>query len=590
MPLTISTVTNNSTIPYDKTSNINSNILKMKKYNKNVRSRKKSKTKITDKILNDKDEFKILKIENVSLEFRDSYIYSGYRSPNSSFISCLKSLFNLNSNETINFWTHFMPSLVVLIFLIKFSIENDVFNDNFIWPFVIYLSTASFYMFMSSMAHALNCMSSIARHVCFILDYLSISMYGMGCSIAYKAYSLSLMPHYTTIFFDYYVTIAMCITIMSNIMISASRFVISHNARGLLRLISLASQYIFVSLPLFYRLVISYFPATIRYMTYYLKFIFYSISSSNQAVNATINNNDDDNEYNKFMLNYQLNMNNESNYYFLLHIILTITSAFLYISHIPERFWPGKFDLIGQSHQLFHIVSAFSTFVQIKALNSDMLQLRPLLHNLLNSENHTTLQPMSTSNSQLYQFYTTFNSTTNISDYYMQLINTNVKNYRINENLIKETHVTLNNTLLNLTSESIMTQSLSSITSLIDLTTNTLNTSILTTINFYTYSMKHIDFLTVTLSPYFRTKLTYAFIMFCCIIFNTLILIYYYLKALYFNPWNKLNSNENVNKSKFLGENYYSYCCDSTTNRRGCSNSRTRQTRTTSRYFICKND
>jgi hypothetical protein len=60
--------------------------------------------------------------------------------------------------------------------------------------------------------------------------------------------------------------------------------------------------------------------------------------------------------------------------------------------------------------------------------------------------------------------------------------------------------------------------------------------------NFYTHAIQNMDFLTTTFSPYFRVKLTYAFIMFSCIILNSFILFYYYLKAAYFNPWHKLDS------------------------------------------------
>jgi len=31
-----------------------------------------------------------------------------------------------------------------------------------------------------------------------------------------------------------------------------------------------------------------------------------------------------------------------------------LVGAAIYASRMPERFWPGKFDLIGNSHQIFH--------------------------------------------------------------------------------------------------------------------------------------------------------------------------------------------------------------------------------------------
>ena len=415
-------------------------------------------------------EENILSSEQVSFEFRENFILNGYRIPNTTLLSCIKSVLTINNNEVLNFWTHFIPFFLIFIYLIRFSIQYNVLNDTFMWPYFIYLSTAAFYLFMSSMAHALNCMSNIARHVCFILDYLSISIYGMGCCIAYKAYCLSAMPHYTSTFFEYYVTIAMCVTIASNICASASRFVISYNIRSILRLFSVAVQYTFNSLPLFYRLIIYYFPDSAQYLSECLKILFIGNSTkfeTNQEVDL------------------EKNTNAESNMYFLTQLFFAIFSAFLYISHIPERFFPGRFDIIGQSHQIFHITTALATYFQIMALESDMVQLRPILNGLINSNSDSMLP---------------------------------------NESLHK--HVSISDTISS------------------------------TSLNFYTYSMKHLEFLTVTISPYFRTKLTYAFIMFCCLIFNSIILIYYYLKALYFNPWKKFNRSED----EFL-RNYCNSCC-----------------------------
>jgi predicted membrane channel-forming protein YqfA (hemolysin III family) len=31
--------------------------------------------------------------------------------------------------------------------------------------------------------------------------------------------------------------------------------------------------------------------------------------------------------------------------------------------HVPERWFPGKFDIWGQSHQLFHILVLIAAFV-----------------------------------------------------------------------------------------------------------------------------------------------------------------------------------------------------------------------------------
>ena len=47
-------------------------------------------------------------------------------------------------------------------------------------------------------------------------------------------------------------------------------------------------------------------------------------------------------------------------------------AGFLYVSHIPERIWPNRFDFFGHSHQFFHIAAVLSSFFQFKALREDM--------------------------------------------------------------------------------------------------------------------------------------------------------------------------------------------------------------------------
>ena len=93
-----------------------------------------------------------LNFKEISLEFRESFILTGYRKPNSSIKSCLKSLFYFDNNEIINFWTHFLPFLFMAYKLKKLCSIYDVFNTNqdhsIVEPLFIYLITVSFYLFM----------------------------------------------------------------------------------------------------------------------------------------------------------------------------------------------------------------------------------------------------------------------------------------------------------------------------------------------------------------------------------------------------------------------------------------------------------
>ena len=49
-------------------------------------------------------------------------------------------------------------------------------------------------------------------------------------------------------------------------------------------------------------------------------------------------------------------------FYWILGGILYILGAVIYMLRLPERFFPGFFDIFGSSHQIFHI------FIVIAAL------------------------------------------------------------------------------------------------------------------------------------------------------------------------------------------------------------------------------
>ncbi|XP_036046114.1 membrane progestin receptor delta isoform X3 [Onychomys torridus] len=86
----------------------------------------------------------LLRVHQVPRVFWEDSILSGYRRPTSSALDCVLSSFQM-TNETVNIWTHFLP-------------------------------TCS--------------MSPRARHICYFLDYGALSLYSLGCAFPYAAYSM----------------------------------------------------------------------------------------------------------------------------------------------------------------------------------------------------------------------------------------------------------------------------------------------------------------------------------------------------------------------------------------------------------------
>uniref|UniRef100_A0A3B5AIB6 Membrane progestin receptor beta-like n=1 Tax=Stegastes partitus TaxID=144197 RepID=A0A3B5AIB6_9TELE len=63
----------------------------------------------------------------------------------------------------------------------------------------------------------------------------------------------------------------------------------------------------------------------------------------------------------------------------LLQVALFLPSSFFFCCPVPERFAPGRFDIIGHAHQLLHLLSALRTLLQQEALFHDFLWRRPAL-------------------------------------------------------------------------------------------------------------------------------------------------------------------------------------------------------------------
>lgn len=144
-------------------------------------------------------------------------------------------------------------------------------------------------------------------------------------------------------------------------------------------------------------------------------------------------------------LNSSPNIHFEADMFYTIQFIAALLSALIYSFHIPERFSPGRFDIIGQSHQIFHLTAFTCTWSQFMALSLDM--------------KHLIRQ----------------NQQVNFEDEFYLIYNSIDSNARV---------------------------------------------------------------------PFTNIKVSCTFVIVICIIINSLILVFFYLKAVYFNPWIKRNGSE----------------------------------------------
>ncbi|KAL1959023.1 hypothetical protein VTO42DRAFT_3264 [Malbranchea cinnamomea] len=57
-------------------------------------------------------------------------------------------------------------------------------------------------------------------------------------------------------------------------------------------------------------------------------------------------------------------------YYYFIEGAIMIIASFFYERYIPERLWPGKFDIWGHSHTIFHVLVVMGTASHLLGLLS----------------------------------------------------------------------------------------------------------------------------------------------------------------------------------------------------------------------------
>uniref|UniRef100_A0A8D2LQE1 Progestin and adipoQ receptor family member 5 n=2 Tax=Varanus komodoensis TaxID=61221 RepID=A0A8D2LQE1_VARKO len=177
-------------------------------------------------------------------------------------------------------------------------------------------------------------MSVRTRHVCFFLDYGALTLYSLGSAVAYSAY---IFPEEWagSAFHQSYVSFAVLNTIISTTLSCYSRFTEMGQLKfsKAIRTFAFAYPYVYNSVPLYYRLYL----CTVR-------------GCSEKAIS----------------MHY-------------MHTAFAWLTCFLFVTHLPERLAPGRFDFIGHSHQLFHICGIIGTRFQMEALLVDMTERREQL-------------------------------------------------------------------------------------------------------------------------------------------------------------------------------------------------------------------
>lgn len=263
----------------------------------------------------------------------NEHILKGYVKETNSFSRCIKSLFYLH-NETVNIYSHFIPGICFLsiIFL----------NRNYVKSFVT--TTVMDYFFINVFFFgAFTCLTLSSIFHCFKSHSLKVAVFGnkldyLGIVILIVCSMISILYYGfydNTLFFYLFSTLTLSFGIACGIVSLKDRF--------------RTSQWRPYRATLF---VVFGLSAVLPIFT---GVWYYGYSEAYERVQLP---------------------------WVVLEGIFYIFGAFLYAIRFPEKVHPGKYDIWGHSHQIFHILVVIAALCHLRGLIGSY----ELVHERLNME------------------------------------------------------------------------------------------------------------------------------------------------------------------------------------------------------------
>nr|XP_026693935.1 membrane progestin receptor beta-like isoform X1 [Ciona intestinalis]XP_026693936.1 membrane progestin receptor beta-like isoform X2 [Ciona intestinalis] len=274
------------------------------------------------KMVDPDDYFHALKnsCNNVPQCCVEPYILKGYVLPHMPLRYYFKVLY-IPNNELFNVWTHLFPCLFFISMLYQFNQSLNLFES---WPVLIVTVSAILLTLCSSLAHLFHSRSSF-QHCCwFMVDYFGITTFAYSSTVSHF-FASSQLSYYNRIGWLnllVFTLIACCGFLCMSFTQAGNRWQSVENARKM-KLWSTVFGYLYGMLPIMHR----------------------------------------------YLINAE---NDHALYYHKLQFICMLLCPLFYTSDLPQKLWPGKFDIVGHSHQIFHVFAALSCYFEIVAIHMDV--------------------------------------------------------------------------------------------------------------------------------------------------------------------------------------------------------------------------
>ena len=277
----------------------------------------------------------LLNKDQLSSEYTEPFIMTGYRQPGTTLMGSIKYAFVLH-NDVGNFWIHFISFVAWIVWLGYMACYKIDFTDSYYYPLLCFWVGSCCYVLLSSMAHLLSTISSNVRSVLFIFDYFGITIYSLGGVIGgffYEQSTNSSLFKYQ----GFIILLGVAFAISATFFNGMTRFY-WRKYRVMVRALAFIVPY-----------GLSVTPVTQR--------LFECMITENQCIQETM-------------------------FFHFSGYVLTFMTIFLFASNLPERLAPGKFDYFFQSHQLFHVTSVLETCIKMYAFPLDAQLRRSVLANI----------------------------------------------------------------------------------------------------------------------------------------------------------------------------------------------------------------
>ncbi|KAF7651341.1 hypothetical protein LDENG_00112100 [Lucifuga dentata] len=293
--------------------------------------------------------------------FRERHICTGYRLPHQNWRYYFLSLFQRH-NETINIWTHLLGFLVFLVKLNQLAETVDFVRDPHSWPLLILVVSALCYTGCSTVAHLLGSRSELCNYVFFFLDYIGVAQYQYGSAVVHFYYAVEESWHQRVhgIFMPV-AAILSCLSCLGCCYGKYRNHTLPAWVRKVGQVMPSAVAYAWDTSPVFQRL--------------------FSWSSTREDPALTFH---------------------------FYQVVFLLSCTFFFTYPLLERWFPGRCDFVGQSHQLFHVLLFCCTLSQIQASHLDYLGRRALYSRLHQNGDATLFVELYVANLVLCAFIVAF--------------------------------------------------------------------------------------------------------------------------------------------------------------------------------------